>query len=106
MAEGTSAVPSFQGKVSHEAKLKELLHRLTLPEIKLCSEAAKEFARLLKSEIGGDLLREYVRGSPNCSELLEALKLRKDQKGMHYVFDLISVILSHGEGDETETGDV
>ncbi|KAL2322652.1 hypothetical protein Fmac_027031 [Flemingia macrophylla] len=100
MAEGTSAVPSFQGKVSHEAKLKELLHRLTSPEIKLCSDAAKVFARLLKSETGGDLLREYVRGSPNCFELLEALKLRKDQKGMHYVFDLISVILSHGEGKD------
>ncbi|KAL2337191.1 hypothetical protein Fmac_011637 [Flemingia macrophylla] len=83
--------------IHQEAKLKELLHRLTSPEIKLCSDAAKEFARLLKSETGGDLLREYVHGSPNCSELLEALKLRKDQKGMHYVFDLISVILSHGE---------
>ncbi|XP_020230562.1 uncharacterized protein LOC109811280 isoform X1 [Cajanus cajan] len=100
MAEGSAAVPNFQAKVSHEAKLKELLHRLTSPEIKLCSDAAKEFARLLKSETGGDLLREYVRGSRSCSELLEALKLRKEEKGMRYVFDLISAILSHSEGKE------
>ncbi|RDY02938.1 Nucleolar pre-ribosomal-associated protein 1, partial [Mucuna pruriens] len=93
-----AAVPTFQAKVSHEAKLKELLHRITSLEIKLCSDATKEFAKLLKSETGGDLLREYVRGSPKCSELLEAWKLREGKQGMHYVFDLISAILNHSEG--------
>ncbi|KAG5017516.1 hypothetical protein JHK85_023652 [Glycine max] len=93
-----AAVPNLQPKVSHEAKLKELLHRITSLEIKLCSDGAKEFAKLLRSETGADLLREYVRGSPKCSELLEAWKLREGKQGMHYVFDLISAILSHREG--------
>nr|KYP52213.1 Nucleolar pre-ribosomal-associated protein 1 [Cajanus cajan] len=68
MAEGSAAVPNFQAKVSHEAKLKELLHRLTSPEIKLCSDAAKEFARLLKSETGGDLLRDHSEGKEVASD--------------------------------------
>lgn len=91
-------VPTFQAKVSHEAKLKELLHRITSLEIKLCSDGAKEFAKLLKSENGGALLREYVRGSPKCSELLEAWKLREGKQGMNYVFDLISAIFNQSEG--------
>ncbi|TKY46883.1 Nucleolar pre-ribosomal-associated protein 1 [Spatholobus suberectus] len=98
MAEPAAAVPTFQAYVSHEAKLKELLHRITSLEIKLCSDAAKEFAKLLKSETGGDLLREYVRGSPKCSELLEAWKLREGKQGMNYVFDLISAVLNHSKG--------
>ncbi|KAH1197429.1 Nucleolar pre-ribosomal-associated protein 1 [Glycine max] len=96
--EEPAAVPNFQPKVSHEAKLKELLHRITSLEIKLCSDAAKEFAKLLKSETGADLLLEYVRGSPKCSELLEAWKLREGKQGMNYVFDLISAILSQSKG--------
>ncbi|KAL9319803.1 hypothetical protein ACSQ67_011642 [Phaseolus vulgaris] len=93
-----AVVPTFQAKVSHEAKLKELLHRITSLEIKLCSDGAKEFAKLLKSENGGALLREYVRGSPKCSELLEAWKLREGKQGMNYVFDLISAIFNQSEG--------
>ncbi|KAK7305112.1 hypothetical protein VNO77_43012 [Canavalia gladiata] len=97
-AGGGTAVLNFQVKVSHEAKLKELLHRITSLEIKLFSDGTKEFAKFLKSENGGQLLREYVRGSPKCSELLEAWKLRQGKQGMHYIFDLISTILNHREG--------
>ncbi|XP_052734716.1 uncharacterized protein LOC108318920 isoform X3 [Vigna angularis] len=93
-----AAVLTFQANVSHEAKLKELLHRITSLEIKLCSDGAKEFTKLLKSENGGDILREYVRGSPKCSELLEAWKLREGKQGMNYVFDLISAIFNHSGG--------
>ncbi|XP_061372643.1 uncharacterized protein LOC133315092 [Gastrolobium bilobum] len=95
---GDGAVLNFQVKVNHEAKLKELLHRITSIEIKLCSDAAKEFVKLLKGEDGGEVLREYIRGSPKCSELQEAWKLRQGKQGMYYIFDLISTILSHHEG--------
>ncbi|XP_027341039.1 uncharacterized protein LOC113854301 [Abrus precatorius] len=101
MAESTvaaGAVVNFETKVNYDAKLKELLHRITSLEIKLCSDATKEFVKLLKAENGGELLRQYVRGSPKCSELLEAWKLRQGKQGMHYVFDLISNILNHSEG--------
>ncbi|KAJ1407906.1 Nucleolar pre-ribosomal-associated protein 1, N-terminal [Sesbania bispinosa] len=102
---GGSAMLNLQLKVSHEAKLKELLHRITSVEIKLCSDATKEFVKLLKGEDGGELLREYLRGSPKCSELLEAWKLRQGKQGMHYIFQLISTILSHREGKHTSNLD-
>lgn len=89
---------NFPVKVSHEAKLKELLHRITSVEIKLCSYATKEFIKILKGDDGGELLRQYVRASPKCSELLDAWKLRQGKPGMSYIFELISNILSHHEG--------
>ena len=84
--------------VSCEAKLKELLHRITSVEIKLCSSAANEFIRVLKGDHGGELLRHYVRASPNCSELLNAWKLRQGKDGMLYIFKLIASVLSHYDG--------
>ncbi|KAF1894608.1 hypothetical protein Lal_00031428 [Lupinus albus] len=95
---GGGVILNLQGKVTNEAKMKELLHRITSAEIKLCSDATKEFIRLLKGDNGGELLREYVRGSPKCSELLESLKLRQGKQGMFYIFELISCMLSHNEG--------
>ncbi|XP_054820166.1 uncharacterized protein LOC129319197 isoform X2 [Prosopis cineraria] len=97
MDEG-QGVLNFSAKVSHEAKLKELLHRLTSVEIKLCSDATKEFVKVLKGDDGGELLRQYVRASPRCSELLDALKLRQGKEGMSYIFELIANLLSHHEG--------
>ncbi|KAI9084395.1 hypothetical protein K1719_033585 [Acacia pycnantha] len=85
-------------KVSCEAKLKELLHRITSVEIKLCSDATKEFVKILKGDDGGELLRQYVRASPKCSELLDAWKLRQGKEGMSYIFELIANLLSHYEG--------
>lgn len=97
--EGDSGVVlNLQPKVTNEAKLKELLHRITSVEIKLCSDATKEFIKLLKGDHGGELLREYVRGSPKCTELLEAWKLRQGKQGMSYIFELISTMLSHHDG--------
>ncbi|XP_019455735.1 PREDICTED: uncharacterized protein LOC109356706 isoform X2 [Lupinus angustifolius] len=95
---GGGVVLNLQAKVTNEAKMKELLHRITSAEIKLCSDAIKEFIRLLKGDNGGELLREYVHGSPKCSELLESWKLRQGKPGMFYIFELISCILSHHEG--------
>jgi nucleolar pre-ribosomal-associated protein 1 len=94
----SGSILNFQSNVSCEAKLKELLHRITSPEIKLCSDATKEFIKLLKSDNGGKFLREYVTGSPKCSELLEAWKLRQGKQGLHYVLQLISALLSHCNG--------
>lgn len=104
------AIINVHTKVTLEAKLKELLHRITSAEIKLCSDATKEFIKLLKSDDGGKLLHTYVSGSPKCSELLESLKLRQGKQGMHYVFQLISAILSHRDGKHkrafSSSGDV
>uniref|UniRef100_A0A7N2R8T0 Uncharacterized protein n=1 Tax=Quercus lobata TaxID=97700 RepID=A0A7N2R8T0_QUELO len=42
-------IPRFEIKVTHEAKLKELLHKINSLEIKLCSDGVKEFIKLLKA---------------------------------------------------------
>ncbi|KFK29207.1 hypothetical protein AALP_AA7G103100 [Arabis alpina] len=88
---------------SHEAKLRELLHKICLQEIKLCSDAAKEFVKLLKGETGGDLLCLYFQNSPDFTELLEAWNLRHGKQGLSYIFKLIHAILSHPEGKGRST---
>ncbi|CAA7025315.1 unnamed protein product [Microthlaspi erraticum] len=96
-------IPVMAFGPSHEAKLRELLHKICLHEIKLCSDAAKEFAKLLKGETGGDLLRLYYRNSPEFAELLEAWKLRNGKRGLSPIFKLIQTILSHPEGKDRST---
>ncbi|XP_048234758.1 uncharacterized protein LOC8266787 isoform X2 [Ricinus communis] len=91
-------VTKFVVKASHEAKLKELLHKINSIEIKLCSDATKEFIKLLKGSSGGELLHLYVHSTSDFSELFAALKLREGKSGTHYIFKLISVILGHPEG--------
>lgn len=90
--------PKLVFKVSHEAKLKELLHNINAIEIKLCSDAAKEFIKLLRGDSGGEFLCLYVKASANFSELLQAWKLRQGKPGLSYVFSLISAIFSHPVG--------
>ncbi|XP_021667302.2 uncharacterized protein LOC110655333 isoform X2 [Hevea brasiliensis] len=85
-------------KATYEAKLRELLHKINSFEIKLCSDATKEFVKLLKGNSGGELLRLYVQSTSNFSELVGALKLREGKPGMSYILSLISVILSHPDG--------
>nr|POF06830.1 hypothetical protein CFP56_71223 [Quercus suber] len=41
-------IPRFEIKVTHEAKLNEILHKINSIEIKLCSDGVKEFIKLLK----------------------------------------------------------
>lgn len=43
----------------YEVKFRELLYKFCLEEIKLCFDVLKEFVKLLKGEIGGDLLCLY-----------------------------------------------
>ncbi|CAG7887774.1 unnamed protein product [Brassica rapa] len=88
---------------SHEAKLRELLHKLCSEEIKLCSDASKEFVKLLKGETGGDLLRLYFQKSPEFAELLEAWRIRHGKQGLHYIYSLIQTVLSHPEGKGRST---
>ncbi|XVF18198.1 hypothetical protein REPUB_Repub11eG0001000 [Reevesia pubescens] len=94
--EGVSKTTVFES--SREAKLKELLHKMNSIEIKLFSDATKEFVKLLKTDAGAELLHLYIQTSPSLSELLEAWKLRQGKPGMSYVLSLISAILSHPEG--------
>ncbi|KAF3958808.1 hypothetical protein CMV_016314 [Castanea mollissima] len=42
-------IPRFEIKVTHEAKLNEILHKINSIEIKLCYDGVKEFIKLLKS---------------------------------------------------------
>lgn len=90
--------PKFVGKVSNEAKLKELLRNLSSTEIRISSYASKEFIKLLKGDDGGLLLREYVSSSSNCLELLQAWKLLQESSGSNYILPLISTFLSHPDG--------
>lgn len=85
-------------KASHEAKLRELLSNITSTEVQLCSDASKEFTRLLRSNFGGELLHQYAHTSCRFSELLEAWKLRQGKPGMSYILSLISAILNHSDG--------
>uniref|UniRef100_A0A5B6YI04 Nucleolar pre-ribosomal-associated protein 1 N-terminal domain-containing protein n=1 Tax=Davidia involucrata TaxID=16924 RepID=A0A5B6YI04_DAVIN len=91
-------IPKFVVKVSHEAKLKELLRNITSIELKLCSDASKEFIKLLRGDAGGKLLREYIQTSSKCLELLQAWKLRQGKPGLSFILSLFSAILSHTDG--------
>ncbi|KVI09717.1 Nucleolar pre-ribosomal-associated protein 1, N-terminal [Cynara cardunculus var. scolymus] len=89
---------NFIIKVSHEAKLRELLRNITSVDLQLCSEASKEFMKLLRGDEGGEMLREYVQTSSSCSELLQAWNLRQSKTGLSYIMSLINVILSQKDG--------
>lgn len=91
-------VSNYVLKATHETKCRELLHKINLVEIKLCSDASKEFIKLLGGNSGGEFLRSYVRSSCSCSELLNAWGLHRAKPGMLYIFKLISSVLSHSAG--------
>ncbi|KAK9082672.1 hypothetical protein Scep_029143 [Stephania cephalantha] len=85
--------------MSFDAKLKQVLHNLCLDEIKIYSEASKEFIGILRDrDIGDQFLRQYVQSSPLCSELVEAWEKRKGKPGLVHILSLISVILDHPNG--------
>lgn len=85
-------------QTSYRFKLTEILKRLHSPELVIYSEASKEFIHLLRSDSGGEVLREYVQLSPKCAELLEAWRLHLGKPGMSFILSLISVILNHSDG--------
>ncbi|XP_077224093.1 ribosome 60S biogenesis amino-terminal protein isoform X2 [Tasmannia lanceolata] len=85
-------------ETSCDAKLRELLRNLCSIEVKIYSEASNEFVSVLKGDLGGKMLHQYVQASPSCMELMEAWKLRQGKPGMAYVLSLISAILNHPNG--------
>ncbi|KAG5541010.1 hypothetical protein RHGRI_021034 [Rhododendron griersonianum] len=95
-------------KLSHEVKLKELLRNLNSAEIKLCSNASKDFIKLLRGRAGGELLRLYVQNSSKLTELDQAWNLQLGKPGLSYVLKVISAILSHPDGvyNSNDTGGV
>ncbi|XP_055805226.1 uncharacterized protein LOC129874030 isoform X2 [Solanum dulcamara] len=93
-----AAIPQFGNKLVHEAKLKELLRNLTSTDFQLCSDASKEFVKLLKSDSGPEFLSLYIYNSSKCIELEQAWELRKIKTGLYVVFNLISAFLNHSYG--------
>ncbi|KAG1370126.1 hypothetical protein COCNU_15G004920 [Cocos nucifera] len=89
---------SFPTVASYRPKLTEILKNLHSPEVKIYSEASKEFIDLLRGVSGCEILREYVELSPKCSELAEAWRLHQEKPGMSHILSLVSVILEHPDG--------
>lgn len=84
--------------ISYDAKLRELLRNLCSLELKIYSEASKEFIRIIRCGLGGEFLRHYVQASPSCMELMEVWKLQQGKAGMAHIVLLISEILDHPDG--------
>ncbi|VFQ63467.1 unnamed protein product [Cuscuta campestris] len=95
---GVSVSHDFEGKLSMEAKLKQLLRNITSVENQLCFEASKEFIKLLKSESGSEFIRLYLENSPKCIELSQTWDSQKGNPGFSYVLNLIAAVLSHPFG--------
>ena len=69
-------IPRFEIKVAHEAKLNEILHKISSIEIKLCSDGVKDFINLLKGNSGSELLHLYLCTFFKCLDLLDAWNFR------------------------------
>ncbi|XP_073099472.1 uncharacterized protein [Elaeis guineensis] len=95
---------SFPTVASYRPKLTEILKNLHSPEVKIYSEASKEFIDLLRGVSGCEILREYVELSPKCSELADAWRLHQGKPGMSHILSLVSVILEHRDGKSPSGG--
>lgn len=93
-----ATIAQLENKLVHEAKLKELLRNLTSTDFQLCSDASKEFIKLLKSNSGPEFLSLYTQNSSKCIELEQAWELRKSKTGLYIVLNLISGFLNHSYG--------
>ncbi|KAH9322917.1 hypothetical protein KI387_017556, partial [Taxus chinensis] len=83
-----------------DVKLKENLTALTSREFTLRLNGAKGFKDMLKGESGAEVLQQYVKVSPGCTELLEAWKLGIQGKSSMSIFSLIAEILKHPGGKD------
>ncbi|XP_039774061.1 uncharacterized protein LOC120641844 isoform X2 [Panicum virgatum] len=84
--------------VSHKVRLVHILKNLHTSEVKIYSDASKEFIKLLDGESGGEVLREYVQQSPQLGELVEAWRLHREKPGVAYILSLFATVLGHPEG--------
>jgi nucleolar pre-ribosomal-associated protein 1 len=83
---------------SHKIRLVHILKNLHTAEVKIYSDASREFIELLDGESGGEVLREYVQQSPQLVELVEAWRLHREKPGMAYILSLFAAVLGHPGG--------
>ncbi|GJN26397.1 hypothetical protein PR202_gb14324 [Eleusine coracana subsp. coracana] len=84
--------------VSHKIRLVHILKNLHTSEVKIYSDASREFIELLDGESGGQVLQEFVQQSPRLVELLEAWRLHREKPGMVYILSLFATVLGHPDG--------
>ncbi|CAL4912422.1 unnamed protein product [Urochloa decumbens] len=84
--------------VSNKVRLVHILKNLHTSEVKIYSDASREFIRLLDGESGGEVLRDYVQQSPQLSELVEAWRLHREKPGMAYILSLFAAVVGHPDG--------
>jgi nucleolar pre-ribosomal-associated protein 1 len=77
--------------VSHKVRLVHILKNLHTSEVKIYSDASREFIQLLDGESGGQVLQEFV-------ELVEAWRLHREKPGVAYTLSLFATILGHRDG--------
>ena len=90
--------------VSHKVRLVHILKNLHTSEVKIYSDASKEFIKLLDGESGGEVLREYVQQSPQLGELVEAWRLHREKPGVAYILALFATVLGHPDGKLRQHG--
>uniref|UniRef100_A0A0D9W9S3 Nucleolar pre-ribosomal-associated protein 1 N-terminal domain-containing protein n=1 Tax=Leersia perrieri TaxID=77586 RepID=A0A0D9W9S3_9ORYZ len=81
-----------------KVRLISILKNLHTAEIKIYSDASREFIELLDGDPEGEVLREYVQQSPRLVELAEAWRLHKEKPGMAYIISLFATVLGHPSG--------
>lgn len=84
--------------VSHKVRLVHILKNLHTSEVKIYSDASREFMELLDGESGGQVLQEFVQQSPRLVELIEAWRLHREKPGMAYILSLFATVLGHPDG--------
>lgn len=87
-------------------RLIHILKNLHTSEVKIYSDASREFIELLDGESGGEVLREYVQQSPWLVELMEAWRLHREKPGMAYILSLFATALGHPGGKSRRHGSV
>jgi nucleolar pre-ribosomal-associated protein 1 len=84
--------------VSHKVRLVHILKNLHTSEVKIYSDASREFIQLLDGESGGQVLQEFVQQSPRLVELVEAWRMHREKPGVAYILSLFATILGHRDG--------
>uniref|UniRef100_J3M1K9 Nucleolar pre-ribosomal-associated protein 1 N-terminal domain-containing protein n=1 Tax=Oryza brachyantha TaxID=4533 RepID=J3M1K9_ORYBR len=87
-----------------KVRLIHILKNLHTSEIKIYSDASREFIELLNGDPGGEVLREYTQQSPRLVELAEAWRLHREKPGMAYILSLFATVLGHPGGKSRQHG--
>uniref|UniRef100_N1QWF2 Nucleolar pre-ribosomal-associated protein 1 N-terminal domain-containing protein n=1 Tax=Aegilops tauschii TaxID=37682 RepID=N1QWF2_AEGTA len=81
-----------------KTRLVHILKNLHTAEVKIYSDASREFIQLLGGDSGGEVLRDYVQQSPRLVELMEAWRLHREKPGMAYMLSLFATVLGNPGG--------